>query len=143
MTGVQIFKEPRPPATAEQRIGEYVKVRDTIKKLKDDFEKSIEPLVDLQNSLTGWLQHFMDQNGVDSVKTNGGTAYTSTKYTASLADPDAFMQFVIENKQFDLIDRKANVTAVRDYTATNGNLPPGVNLSSIQTVNVRRPAGKS
>lgn len=137
--------EPLPPVPAkvEQRIAEYVKTRDTIKKLKDDFEKSIEGLVDLQNSLTGWLQNFMDKNGVDSVKTNGGTAYTSTKYTASLADPDAFMHYVITTKQFDLLDRKANVTAVRDHTSANGSLPPGVNLSSIQTVNVRRPAGKS
>ena len=128
--------------TVEKRVKQYIDVRDAIKKRKDEFEKSIEPLVELQNRLSGWMQQFMDQAGADSIKTTAGTCYTSTKYTAALADPEVFMNFVITNKDYDLLDRKANVTAVRAYVDEHGEKPPGVNLSAITTVGVRRASGK-
>lgn len=128
--------------TVDQRVGEYISVRDELKKRKEEYEKSIEPLVELQNMLTGWLQRFMEQAGADNIKTANGTCYNSTKYSASLADPEAFMKFVIANQAFELLDRKANVTACRDYTDANNLPPPGVNLSSISTVGVRRASGK-
>jgi hypothetical protein len=126
----------------EQRVAEYINCRDALKKRKDEYEESIEALVDLQNRLTGWLQSFMEKAGADNIKTSRGTCYHSTKYTASLADSDIFMKFVIETQNFDLLDRKANVTAVKAYVAETGNLPPGANLSSIKTVGVRRPTTK-
>jgi hypothetical protein len=71
--------------------------------------------------------------------TKGGTIYTSTRYTASLADPEAFMKFVIETRQFDLLDRKANSTAVKDYVGEHNVLPTGCNLTAMKTLGVRRP----
>jgi hypothetical protein len=56
-----------------------------------------------------------------------------------LADPEAFMKFVIANQAYDLLDRKANATACRDYAAEHQNLPPGVNMSAVKTVGVRSP----
>lgn len=126
----------------ERRVKEYIQCRDALAKRKDEFEASIKPLVELQNMLTGWLQSFMDEAGAESVKTSEGTCYSSTKYTASLADPEAFMKFVKSTDNFDLLDRKANVTAVKAYVAEHTTLPPGVNLSSIKTVGVRRASGK-
>lgn len=134
---------PAVLAKVDQRIGEYIETRDAIAKAKAEFEASIAPLVDLQNKLTGWLQRFMDTNGADSIKSKKGTAYTSTKYTASLADPKAFMDYVISTQDFDLLDRKANVTAVKDHVKEKGALPPGCNLSAIETIGVRRPTAKA
>jgi hypothetical protein len=131
-----------PTITVDQRVAEYIKVRDEIAKAKTKFEESIQPLIELQNLLTGWLQSFMETAGADNVKTPNGTCYSSTKYTASLADPEAFMSHVIATNDFDLLDRKANVTAVKAYVAENDHLPPGVNLSAIKTVGVRRASGK-
>lgn len=130
-----------PNVKVEQRVAEFIECRDTIKAKKEAFEESIKPLVELQNMLTGWLQQFMETNGADSIKTSAGTCYSKTKYTASLADPEAFMKFVIDTQDFDLLDRKANVTAVKAHVAETGNLPPGVNLSSIKDVGVRRASG--
>lgn len=137
------IKDDHPlKAKVEKRIGEYVACRDLIAEKKKEHEASIQPLVDLQNKLTGWLQQFLQEAGADSIKSKMGTCYTSTKYSASLADPDAFMTYVITNKNFDLLDRKANVTAVKDHVKEKGVLPPGVNLSAIETIGVRRPSAK-
>lgn len=125
----------------EKRVGQYIQVRDAIKKLKDQHEEQLKPLVELQNVLTGWLQTCLETSGAEAIKTKAGTCYSTTRYTASLADPEIFMKFVLEKQNFDLLDRKANVTAVKDYVAENGALPPGVNLSAITTVGVRRASG--
>ena len=142
-TAVAKIEDAPVPAKIEQRIAEYIECRDAIKLAKDEFEKSIAPLVELQNILTGRLQRFLETAGATSIKSKFGTCYSSTKYTASLADPKAFMDYVISTNQFDLLDRKANVTAVKDHVTEKGALPPGVNLSAIETVGVRRPTAKA
>lgn len=134
--------EPTVNATVEKRIEQYISIRDELKRMDDVHEKAKEKLVELQNLLTGWLQSFMEKAGADNIKTKAGTCYSTTRYTASLADSEAFMKHVISTQDFDLLDRKANVTAVRAYVVEHNHLPPGVNLSSISTVGVRRASGK-
>lgn len=129
-------------ATVDKRIEQYITIRDKLKAMDAEHEERKKPLVELQNLLTGWMQNFLEQAGADNVKTAHGTCYSTTRYTASLADPQAFMDFVITNQAYDLLDRKANVTAVRDHVEASGGLPPGVNLSAIKTIGVRRTSGK-
>lgn len=138
----EVAVPPTKQVTVDDRVAQYVRTRDAIKAANEKHEESIRPLVELQNMLTGWLQNFMDTAGAENVKTAHGTCYSSTRYTASLADPEAFMKFVRDTNSFDLLDRKANVTAVKDYVAEKDCLPPGVNLSAIKTVGVRRASGK-
>lgn len=145
MSDTSLVETPAPaavPATVDKRVAQYIQVRDAISSLKEKHEAELKPLVETQNLLTGWLQEFMDAAGAENVKTSHGTCYQSTRYTASLADPEAFMNFVKSTSNYDLLDRKANVTAVREYVDGNNALPPGVNLSAIKTVGVRRASGK-
>ena len=139
---VAISPEHPLKAKVEKRIAEYILCRDKINELKEKHTEELAPLVDLQNKLTGWLQQFMDQAGATSIKSVNGTCYTSTKYTASLQDPQAFMKYVIDTQQFDLLDRKANVTAVKEHVKEKGGLPPGCGLSALETIGVRRPSAK-
>ena len=132
----------QPAQLVEKRVSQYIMIRDKLKELNAEHEEKLKPLVDLQNSLTGWLQSFMEQAGADSIKTPNGTCYSTTRHSASLADSEAFMKFVKDTDNYDLLDRKANVTAVRAYVEEHSALPPGVNLSSIKTIGVRRASGK-
>jgi hypothetical protein len=128
-------------ALVEKRIAQYVQVRDTIKEKNDEFAKTMQPLIETQNLLTAWLTQKLETVGAESVKTKAGTVYTTTRYSASLADPQVFMDYVKSTDQFELLDRKANATAVRDHVEAKGSLPPGVNLNAIRTVGVRRASG--
>ena len=129
-------------AKLERRVEQYVAVRDAIKAMEDKHKEELAALIETQNLLTTWLQDFLATSGAQSIKTAQGTVYASTRYSASLADPQAFMDYVITNNAFDLMDRKANATAVRDFVETHKSLPPGVNLNAIRTVGVRRASGK-
>jgi hypothetical protein len=50
-----------------------------------------------------------------------------------------FMDFVVENKFFHLLDRRANTPAVKTWVEEHKELPPGCNLTSVQTLGVRAP----
>jgi hypothetical protein len=128
-------------ATVDKRVAQYIQVRDKLKELDDAHDAAKKPLVELQNLLTGWMQKFMDDSKSESIKTAHGTCYASVRYTASLPDAEAFMKFVIENNKFEMLDRRANSTAVRAYVEETGGLPPGVNLSALRTIGVRRNTG--
>ncbi len=131
--------KPKINDTINKRVEQFVALRDKLKQLTIEFETNVKgPIATVMQRIEGELQAFMDDNGIDSVKTSKGTCYQATKYSVSLADSQAFMDYVISNNKFELLDRKANVTAVRSFLEESKTLPPGVNLSTLRTVNVRR-----
>jgi hypothetical protein len=78
---------------------------------------------------------------MDSVKTENGTAYTAVRTTASIADREAFMDYVKANEEWSLLEVRASKTAVEQFCESNDNaLPPGVNMRSERVVNIRRSA---
>lgn len=122
----------------EKRTRQFIEVRDTIKRMNDEHAEKLKPLKEIQDILAGRIQAFMTANNLENLKTAAGTCYTSTKSTTSLADPEAFMKYVIDNQQFDLLDRRANTTAVKAFVKKQKALPPGCNLNTIETLGVRR-----
>jgi hypothetical protein len=131
-------EEERLAPMYEKRTGQYVAVRDKIREIEERHKEELKEWKDAIEDLTAWFTQALDKHGAKSVKTTQGTVYQSTRYSASLSDPKAFMDYVIANNAFDLMDRKANSTAVRDFIEQHKSEPPGVRLSAIRTVGVRR-----
>lgn len=139
--GTAVAQPPTPPDAVKQFekwTGFYVKLRDKKKEIEERHKAELAELNDTMTKLSAKMMEMLDKVGAQNIKTSEGTVYASSKYSASLADPKAFMDFVIANNKFDLLDRKANANACRDYVAETGSQPPGVNLTSIRTLGVRR-----
>lgn len=130
------------PEDMQKRIEQYIGLRDKLKVIDEEHENRRKDYVQMMERVSGLIRSFMEANKLENLKTKAGTCYTSTRHTASLADPDAFMKFVIATNRFDLMDRRANATAIKEYVEAEKVLPPGVNLTALQTVGVRRPTGK-
>ena len=124
----------------ELQISNFIWVRDQLAKIDKKWEDERAEFVTMKSKLEGRIQTFLsDHNITGSVKTKAGTAYMSTKYTASLADPKAFMDYVVNSGEFDLLERRASVTAVKQFIEDhNGQQPAGCNLSSHKSLRVRR-----
>jgi hypothetical protein len=122
------------------RVAQYIALRDKINAIKEEHKKVLEPYNDALDKLNEVLLNHLNEIKSDSASVNGiGTVYRTAKASASLADAQAFMDFVIEQQQWDLLDRKANVTAVQDYMKEHaGELPPGVNFNRRFVAGVRR-----
>lgn len=125
-------------ANIDAMVAEYVTTRDIIKTIEAEQKKALEPLKAALEVLNTQLLDQLNQVGGNSIATDSGTVYRTEKKYASLGDPKAFMDYVLEHGAFDLIDRKANVTAVVEFIKENDAPPPGVNFTSTFVVGVRR-----
>ena len=126
------------PDNVDQLVDQYVRLRDRLKEAEDAHKKKTAAAREYLLMLNGKLLERLAEVGGESVKTPHGTAYQSTKRSASIADGDAFRQYVINNGEFDLVDWRANANAVDDYIKEHGAVPPGVNFSTMITVGVSR-----
>lgn len=119
----------------------YIKLRDQKAQMKAEFEAQVAPIQDKMDKLEGKLLEVFNQTGMDSVKTEFGTAYATVRTTASIADRDAFMEFVKAKEEWSLLEVRVSKTAVEQFRASNDDeLPPGVNIREERVVNIRRSA---
>jgi hypothetical protein len=125
-------------ADINTRVAQYVALRDKIKAQDDAHKVAMKPAKETLEQLNSVLLAHLISLSVNSASTDGGTVYRTEKKSASLADAKAFMDYVIANQAWDLLDRKANTTAVEEFIKGNAAPPPGVNFSSTYVVGVRR-----
>ena len=122
--------------TAEDAINLYRQLKAAVAEIEARQKKELEKHKAKLTELEGFIDAFLAEHNLVNIKTKYGTAYWKTKCSASLVDPDAFMKFVRENDRWNLMDRKANVAAVRDYAKVEGELPPGAKLDSVRKVHI-------
>lgn len=123
-----------------EAVSLYIQMRDKKAQMKADFEASIAPLNEKMEKLEAKLLDVFNKTGMDSVKTEHGTAYTTTRTTASVADRDAFMEYVKANEEWSLLEIRASKTAVEQFKAVHDDIPPGVSIREERVVNIRRSA---
>lgn len=131
-------KVPQAPPNIDKRVGEYVALRDKLREIEAEYEEKKKPYRAALDKLGGVLMEFLESTGSEAIRTEHGTCHTTTRTSASVADGEAFLKFVIDTERYELLDRRANATAVKAYVTEHGNLPPGCNLSSVKTIGVRR-----
>lgn len=129
---------PQPPEDFDELVQQFATLRDSLKKADDAHKAKTATGRDYLQLLNAKLLERLNATGADSVKTANGTAYRTTRRTASIADGEAFRGFVIENRMWDMVDWKANANAVDDFLRNEQSLPPGVNFTTAYTVGVRR-----
>lgn len=99
----------------------------------DESDKTKQDKIEVE-----FLRRF-GERGIDNVSARGvGTAYRSTRVSATVADWDELLGHVQENDAWELLERRVNKTAVEQFKAVNDDLPPGVNWGETQVVNFRR-----
>lgn len=119
----------------------YIKLRDQKAEMKAQFDASVAPITEKMDKLEAKLLDVFNKTGMDSVKTEFGTAYASVRTTASVADREAFMEYVKSHEEWGLLEIRAAKAAVEQFRSANDDqLPPGINLREERVVNVRRSA---
>lgn len=116
----------------------YIQLRDRRAQRKAAFENDDAGDKDKQEKIEGVLLAKFLEEGVESVKTAAGTAYKSSRVSATVADRDMFFDFVRANEAWDMLESRAAKTAVVAWKEENNDLPPGIKWSEIATLNVRR-----
>lgn len=123
--------------TAKEMVRNYIRLRDHKKEADTEFKKSMERVNEGMKKLEGMMLNHLNESGAKNIATDEGTVYRNTKYSATVRDRDVFLTHVREHDEWDALDVRANKTYIREH-ADDGNVIPGVELSSIVTVGVRR-----
>ena len=119
-------------------VAKYVELRDKKAELKHQYDFKVAKVDEVLDKIENKLLEVFDSAGMDSVKTPFGTAYASTRSTASVADREAFFQFVKDKEEWSLLEVRAAKLAVEQYKSANDDLPPGINWREERVVNIRR-----
>ena len=86
----------------------------------------------------GLLMEELNRVEGQNIKTEHGTVYRSTLVSFKVADRDAWLDFVFQNNQRDMLTLHTTKDAVKEYMETNGGTPPpGVNMTQIYKINIR------
>lgn len=128
--------------TVEQAIGAYVKLRNKKAEIDAKAKADAKPVTEMMDKIEAFLKEQADALGVQSFKTESGTAFLTTAERANVADWDAVLNFILENEAYDMLEKRVNKTAVRAYLDANKAVPPGVNYGTSIEVSVRKPNAK-
>lgn len=128
--------------TPAEMVAMYIKLRDYKKKAQDEFDKSLEKVNAGLKKLESKLLDHLNTNQLDNVSAKGiGTAYRNTTFSATVEDREQFRDFITRNDQWALADIRANKKTVREAMEA-GTEVPGVKLTSVVTIGVRRKGDK-
>lgn len=124
----------------DELIQKYIMVRDKKSQLKKAYEEEAGKLDAVMDKMEAIILKTFETTGQDSAKTEFGTAYKSTRSSATVADRDTFLGWVMEAPEDRTIflENRVNKTAVEQFKAANDDLPPGVNWRSEVVVGIRR-----
>jgi hypothetical protein len=120
------------------QVTSYVELRDEIACLDKAHKERMAPLRQELDEKNAALVETLGVVGAESVRTAAGTVYRLTKRSASIADPAAFWDYVLTNEDWDLLDRRVNLSAATEYVNEHQKPPPGVNYSTYYEAGVRR-----
>lgn len=122
----------------DNTVAEYVQLRDKVKAAEEEFKRRMAPHKQRLTELENEMLNYLNQNELQNVKTRKwGTVYRKDKTNASVADWARFLDFIIENDAFDMLERRCNTSQVVEHMKEEGPVP-GVNVSTYSTVGVRK-----
>lgn len=122
----------------EDLVDRYVKLRDKKAELKSAYEKSVAGIDSGMARIEAYVQNLMNTLGVESLRTDAGTAMQVIRTSASVADWDAVFNWIKTNDHWSALEHRVSKSFVEAYKTEHNDLPPGVNWSEARTIQVRR-----
>jgi len=125
-------------AKAEQVVAQMLALREKRAQLKKQYEEEDRKLRNMMDKGENWLLDHMHETGHESFKAGGATVFTKTNMRYSVPDKDAFANFVRESGEVDLMQFRVSSTNMKEYLDNGHDLPPGVKVDPVVSVNIRK-----
>jgi len=113
-----------------------------INTIKEKQKEELAPYNAALEKLENYLLDALNKTKQDNASTPAGGCHKIHRISVSLENPEEFKRHVIGAEAWDLLDWKANVTAVDDYLLANAHLPPGVKRSEMLDIGLTAPRKK-
>lgn len=126
--------------TVDTVVSKYIALRDKRSAMKKVFAAEDDKYKLAMDKCESWLLTQCNAMGVDNFSIKGvGTAIKGKSMQVSCKDWKAFHQFVKENDQLDMFERRISRDVLKSYMKDHDDaIPPGLDLIFEQTITVRR-----
>ena len=135
------MSEPVKFKSIDEAIEAYVNTRDELRAKQQAFKLEEDAMKLRMEQISMWLRDKADELGVDSFKTQFGTAYRSVKtsYRVATGGWDAFIGWVKETGNFQCLEKRIAKLATKEIHDDTGAIPPGLDYVAEVEFDVRRP----
>lgn len=125
-------------ASVNEAVAAYVRLRDAKQALAKQHAEEMRGFTDKLEKIEAWLLAVLNNQGVESARTDSGTAYKSTQTRAKIEDWDTAFEFIKTNELFHMLERRVSKTAIEEFVEAQGAPPPGISITQEVRINVRR-----
>lgn len=126
--------------TVDDAIKTYVATRDAL----DAERKAYNQYEALAKAYMGRIEEFVrlaaDEMGVESFRTNSGTAFRTVKTAYRVTDWDAYWDWLRQNNFSHCVEKRAAKLAVAEIHQDTGEVPPGLDFFTEVVFDFRRPS---
>jgi hypothetical protein len=124
-------------STVEELTAQFIALRNKKKAMEDFAKVKIAPVREEMTAIENQLLKYMNEQGINSEPNDEGTPYKSTRTTAKVVDWEATLAFIQEHQMWHMLYRNVSKEAVEGFIEETGDLPPGVTINSMISVNVK------
>lgn len=118
----------------------FIKIRDARASLKKDYETKDKELVEAQDKIKIALLDYCKEHDVESVRTEEGTFFRTVRNRYWTNDWEEMHKFILEHAAPDLLEKRLNQTAMREYLEEHPeDYPRGLNVDAVYSITVRKP----
>ena len=124
----------------DELVANYIKLRDKKSQLKKQYDEKVAKVDAVMDKMEAIILKTFQDSGIASARTDAGTAYISTRTSATVGSREELFQWIQEDfeERSIFLENRVSKVAVEQFKAANDDLPPGVNFRSELVVGVRR-----
>lgn len=120
-------------------VEHYIALRDHKSRLDAEHKARIAEIDAQMGNAEAFLLNHLNENGLDRIGAGAGTVFVQVKTMPSLKDKGAFIEFIKQTGQVELLQARVSSTAIKEFMEHNNNqLPPGVEVTTAREISVRR-----
>ena len=124
---------------AEKMTSAFIKIRAERAALSAKFKVEEDKLVRQQDILKRALLDYCEDHGLESVRTSAGLFFRSSKTKYWTSDWEAMHKFIMEHNVPEFLDKRLNVTNIKQFLEENPNtVPDGLKIDKEFVISVRK-----
>jgi hypothetical protein len=117
----------------------YIAIRDEKERIQREADAQTKELSEQMKVVADALLEICKSTGADSIRTENGTVIKGIKSKYWTNDWNSFYDVVLENKAFDLLEKRIHQTNMKTFLEENPEaFPKGLNVDQEYTITVRR-----
>jgi hypothetical protein len=134
-------KTAAPDRSADDLIAEVLALKDKLAAAGKQFEEWCKPFKDKVAENENRLLAMLNEQKLDSMRADSGTAYKSTITSYKVVDRAAFFDCVAESwEKFgnNMLQLGVIKDGIKEYVEEHKTLPPGLTQDQFTRINIRR-----